>query len=193
MANTIFDSDVWDRIIDKHNLKEISIELGVYDNPSKAEEMLKVYKHSFGIGELSNRQREFCTKLVSIIFVEEDFLNMLVSTGKQHYSVGAGDYVVASMHLVMADFESSFKDFIFECRKRNVDIETVKFAEAYEIFLYVIKLKMKYQIPYTKLFIRKLLELFPECYKKEKSLEIKQYFLENDSKMLLEVQDELVV
>ena len=189
---TIFDRDVWKRIIEKYNLKEVAIALKVYDNPSKAEEMLKVYKHNFGIGKLTDEESDFCGKLGIIRFTEENFLHILVSTGTQHCSNGANDYVEASMQLVMEDFENSFKDFIVECRKREVDIETIKFAKAYEIFLYVIKLKIKYKIPYTKLFIRKLLELSPDCYKKDGALEIQQYFLKKDSKMLLEVKDELV-
>lgn len=193
MANTIYDEDVWKRIIEKHNLKEQAIELGVYDNPQKAKEMRSIYEHGFGLGKLTEQQRNFCTHLVTLEFAEQDFLDMIVFTGNQHCSVGAKDYVEASMRLILADFESSFKDFITECKKREKNIENIKFSDAYEIFLYVIKLKMKYQIPYTKLFVRKLLELSPECFKQEDSLEIKQYFLEKNPEMLPEIQSELVL
>lgn len=193
MANTIYDEDVWKRIIEKHNLKEQAIELGVYDNPKKAKEMRKTFEHGFGLGRLTEQQRIFCTRLVALEFVEQDFLEMIVSTGKQHCSVGEMGYVQASMELILVDFESSFKDFITECKKREKNIENIKFSDAYEIFLDVIKLKMKYQIPYTKLFVRKLLELSPECFKQEDSLEIKQYFLEKNPEMLPEIQSELVL
>lgn len=193
MAYTIYDEDIWKRIIEKHNLRNLAIELGVDKNPQKAKEMMDLFSHSFGLGKLSEKQRNFCTQLVSVEFIEEDFLDMLVSTGTQHYSVGANDYAMASMELVLSDFEDSFKDFIHECEKREKNIENIKFSEAYEIFLYVIKLKMKYQIPYTKLFVRKLIELSPECFKKEDSLEIKQYFLEKNPDLLPEIQSELVL
>ena len=78
-------------------------------------------------------------------------------------------------------------------QKRGKKIDNIKFSEAYEIFLYVIKLKIKYQIPYNKLFVRKLISLSPECFKKENSIEIKEYFLEHNQKMLPEIQDELIL
>lgn len=192
MAYTIYDDDIWERIINKHDLADLALELDVYKNPKKAKEMMKLFSHSFGLGKLSEKQRNFCTQLVSVKFVEEDFLDMLVSTGTQHCSMGANDYVMASMNLVLSDFEDSFRDFIYECEKREKKIDDMKFAEAYKIFLYIIKLKIKYQIPYTKLFIKKLIELSPECFKREASIEIKQYFLENNPQILSEIQNELI-
>lgn len=193
MACTIYDDGIWQRIIEKHNLKELAIKLDVYQNPQKAREMVKTFEHSFGDGKLSKTQKDFCTHLIAVEFVEQNLLEMLVVTGSQHYSVGAGDYVKASMHLVLEDFERSFEDFLYECKKRGKKIDNIKFAEAYEIFLYVIKLKIKYQIPYTKLFVRKLISLSPECFKKEDSIEIKEYFLEHNQRMLPEIQDELIL
>lgn len=193
MAYTIYDDGIWERIIEKHNLKELAIKLDVYQNPQKAKEMVKTFEHGFGNGKLSETQKDFCTHLIRIEFVEQNLLEMLVVTGSQHYSVGAGDYVEASMHLVLEDFERSFEDFLYECQKRGKKIDNIKFAEAYEIFLYVIKLKIKYQNPYTKLFVRKLISLSPECFKKEDSIEIKEYFLEHNQKMLPEIQDELIL
>lgn len=192
MAYTIYDDDIWERIINKHDLADLALELDVYKNPKKAKEMMKLFSHSFGLGKLSEKQRNFCTQLVSVEFVEEDFLDMLVSTGTQHCSMGANDYMMASMNLVLSDFEDSFRDFIYECEKREKKIDDIKFAEAYKIFLYIIKLKIKYQIPYTKLFIKKLIELSPECFKREASIEIKQYFLENNPQILSEIQNELI-
>lgn len=193
MAYTIYDDDIWERIIEKHHLKDLAIELGVVKNPQKAKEMMDIFSHGFGLEKLSEKQRDFCTQLVSIKFIEEDFLDILVSTGTQHCSVGANDYVIASMRLVLSDFKNSFRDFIYECEKRGKSIDNIKFSEAYEIFLYVIKLKMKYQIPYTKLFVRKLIELSPECLKIENSLEIRQYFLEKNPKLLPKIQNELIL
>ncbi len=191
MTYTIYDDEIWQRIIEKHNLKDLAIELDVYQNPQKAKEMVKSFERNFGDEKLSKMQRTFYISLMSIEFVEQNLLDMLVSTGSQHYSVGAGDYVKSSMHLVLVTFEDSFNDFLEECKKRYKQIDNIKFSEAYEIFLYVIKLKLKYQIPYTRLFVRKFLSLSPESFKKEDSIEIKEYFLEHNPKMLPEIQDEL--
>lgn len=192
MAYTIYDNDIWERIIEKYHLKDLAMELDVYKNPQKAKEMMSTFSHGFGIGKLSEKQRDFCTRLTSIKFVEQNLIHMVAATGRQHYSVGANDYVVASMNLVLSDFENSFEDFIYECKKRGKNIDNIKFEEAYEIFLNVIKLKIKYQVPYTKLFVRKLIELSPECFKREDSLEIRQYFLEKNPKLLSEIETELV-
>ena len=173
MAYTIYDDGIWQRIIEKHSLKELAIKLNVYQNPQKAREMVKTFEHGFGNGKLTETQKDFCMHLISIEFAEQNLLEMLVVMGSEHYSVGAMDYVGASMHLVLEDFERSFEDFLDECKKRDKKIDNIKFSEAYEIFLYVIKLKMKYQIPYTKLFVRKLINLSPECLKKEDSIGIK--------------------
>lgn len=193
MAYTIYDDGIWKRIIEKHNLKELAIKLDVYESPQKAREMVKTFKHGFGNGKLSEIQKDFCTHLITVEFVEQNLIEILVTTGSQHYFVGAGDYVKASMHLVLEDFERSFEDFLYECKKRGKKIDNIKFSEAYEIFLYVIKLKIKYQVPYTKLFVRKLISLSSECLKKENSIEIKEYFLEHNQKMLPEIQDELIL
>lgn len=190
---TIYDPDIWERILEKHHLKNFAIELGVDKNPQKAKEMMETFNHGFGLGRLSKKQQQFCSKLVSVKFAEQDFLNILVSTGTQHYSVGANDYMMSSMELVLLDFESSFKEFIYECQKREKSIDNISFSEAYDIFLDVIKLKIKYQVPYTKLFVRKLIELSPECFKREDSLEIRQYFLEKNPKLLIEIQNELIL
>ena len=47
---------------------------------------------------------------------------------------------------------------------------------------------IKYQISYTKLFVRKFISQFLECFKKENSLEVKEYFLEYNPKMFPEIQ-----
>lgn len=189
MAHTIYDDGIWQRIIEKYNLKEIAIKLDVYQNPQKAKEML----NSFRYGKLSEIERDFSNKLMTIKFIEQDMLELLVLTGTDHCSAGAGSYVKASMDLILEDFERSFEDFLYECKKRGKKIDDIKFSEAYEIFLDVIKLKIKYQIPYTKLFVRKLISMSPECFKKQDSLEVKEYFLEHNQKMLPEIQDELIL
>ncbi len=193
MAYTIYDDDIWQRIIEKYNLKELAIQLDVYYNPQKAREMVKTFKHGFGHGKLSELQKDFCRHLMTIKFVEQSLLELLVVTGSEHYSARAGDYVEASMHLVLEDFERSFEDFLHECEKRGKTLDNIPFSEAYEIFLYVIKLKIQYQTPYTKLFVRKLISLTPECFRKESLIEIREYFLEYNQNMLLEIQDELVL
>lgn len=192
MVNTIYDEDVWERIIEKYKLKELSTKLGLYKDPQKAKEMVKLYKRNFGIKKLSEEERDFCNELVSIEFVEQDFLDMLVSTGTDHIRAGAGDYVGATMELILVDFEDSYKDFICELEKRGKTNDGIPFEELYEVFLDVIKLKMKYKVPYTKLFIRRLLEISPDCYKREDSLEIEQYFIKNNPELLLEIKSELI-
>lgn len=193
MAYTIYDEDIWKRIIEKHNLKNLAIELGVYENPEKARQMMKEFYHNFGLDVLTERESHFCTLLSMVKFVEQNYLDMLVSTGSQHASTGEIEYVVATENLILDNFNSSFRDFLIECEKRDIDLESIKFSEAYEIFLQVIKLKMKYKDLYTKLFVRKLLEIFQDCFKKDDALEIKQFFLKEDPKMLLELIEELKI
>ena len=50
--------------------------------------------------------------------------------------------------------------------------------------------KLDYKVPYTKLFIHKLLET--STMPKEDSLEIKQYFLRENPDMLAEIKCELI-
>ena len=59
---------------------------------------------------------------------------------------------MAVFDLVLEDFEESLKDWYKEIRKRNMN-ENSSFQEFYKVFLEVIKLKLDYKVPYTKLFI----------------------------------------
>lgn len=187
---TIYSESIWKRMLDKHlNLKELAIQCGVEKKPQKAKEIREKYRHNFGLTELSDTQRNLAAKLASVEFVESYFLEHVVLTGKFHYENGANDYANAAFDLVLADFEDSFRDWLREVQKRNLN-ETSSFAEFYEVFLDVIKLKMDYKVPYTKLFIRKLLK--NSSMPKEDSLEIKQYFLKNSPELLLEVKEDLV-
>lgn len=192
MEYTIYDYDIWGGIIEKHNLKNLAIELGVDKNPQKAKEMMEMFRYNFGAGKLTKKQRKFCNSLTIIIFMEQHFLDALIFVGTEHLLGGAYDYVQASMDLISSDFGSCFRGFICECEKRGIDIYNINFAEAYEIFLDVIKLKIKYKVPYTKLFVKKIIELFPECLRKEKSLEIRQYFLKRDINLLSEIKDQFL-
>lgn len=191
MSYTIYDCDIWERIIEKHHLKDLAMELGVLNNPQKANEMMKQYENCFGKGKLSKKEINFCSQLLMVKFTEQRFLEILVDVGTEHLSFGANDHAMASMKLALLDFESSFQDFIIECGKKGKSIETIKFSEAYEIFLNVIKLKLKYKIPYTKLFIRRLLQISPKYLKENNSLEIREYFLENNPEIIAEIIEEL--
>lgn len=68
--------------------------------------------------------------------------------------------------------------------------ENASFGEFYGVFLEIIKPKLNYKIPYTKLFIRKLLG--NSAQPKEDSLEIKHYLFEKYPEMLPKVKCELI-
>lgn len=187
---TIYSKGIWERILEKYpRINELSIKLGIKNNPERAKEIKKAYGHDFGIFELNNDERELAAHLIAAEFAESHFLKQLVSTGKFHLENGANDYAIAAFDLVLADFENSFKDWYNEIQKRNMS-ETSSFQDLYEVFLDVIKLKLDYKIPYTKLFIHKLLE--NSAMPKEDSLEIKQYFLKENPSMLPQVKCELI-
>ena len=194
MSNSIYDEKIWPRILEKRpELKELAIEIGVENNPQKAKEIRNEYfKTNFGIdSDLSEKEQKFALRLDMVEFAEQRFLNMVVSRGRFAHSVGADEDTSASFKLVLEEFEWTFRDFIELCKKRNVDIKNMSFKEAYEIFLEVIQLKLEYKVPYSKLFVRKLLSM--SNLKKEDSLEIKNYFLEADPIMLEEVSQELLL
>ena len=187
---TIYSDGIWERMLEKYpKLKELAIECNCVENPQKAKEISKQYSHGFGIGRLSDVEQKLGLELVSIEFREEFFLEQVVLTGKAHYKNGAYDYIGPSLNLVMVDFEDSFHDWYQEIKKRNIS-ETASFAELYEVFLEIIKLKLDYQVPYTKLFIRKLLEM--SAMPKEDALEMKNYFLEANPTILPEISCELI-
>ncbi|MCI8914941.1 MAG: hypothetical protein HFF38_12690 [Lawsonibacter sp.] len=187
---TIYSKGIWERILDKHpDLRELALKCGVENNPQKALEIRQECKYNFGFGKLTDIERDLGIKLQIVEFIESGFLNQVVITGKFHEENGAFDYSAAAFQLVLSDFENSFKDWYREVRKRNM-IETSSFAEFYDVFLEVITLKMEYKIPYTKLFIRKLLENSSNA--KADSLEIKQYFLSKSPEILPELIEELI-
>lgn len=187
---TIYSKGIWERILEKYpTINELSTKLGIENNPERAKEIKKAYKHNFGIFELNDDERKLAIHLETAEFRESGFLRQVVSTGKFHLENGANDYVIAAFDLVLADFEDSFKEWYKEIRKRNMS-ENSSFEEFYEVFLEIIKLKLDYKVPYTKMFIHKLLE--NSAMPKEDSLEIKQYFLKENPDMLSEVKCELI-
>lgn len=187
---TIYSKGIWERILEKHpDLKALAIKSGCENNPKKAQEIREAYKRSFGFGNLSEVERQFAISLVTVEFTEDTFLKHVVSTGTFHNKNGASDYAMAAFDLVLIDFEASFKEWYIEIQKRNM-LENPTFKEYYELFLEIIKLKLDYKIPYTKLFIQKLLKC--SAAPKEDSLEIKQYFLKEDPNMLPQVKCELI-
>lgn len=187
---TIYSRGIWERMLEKYpDLREHAIKCECESNPQKAQEIRQQFRHSFGIGKLSDIERHFASILCDIEFREQGFLNLVVSSGSFHYANGAGDYAKASFSLVLTDFEDSFRDWYKEIQKRHMS-EHSSFAEFYEVFLDIIKLKLDYKIPYTKLFIRKLLK--NSANPNEDSSEIKSYFLEENPNMLPELKDELI-
>lgn len=187
---TIYSEEIWKRILEKYpSIKELAIKLGIENNPKRAKEIRKIYNHNFGFLDLNNDERELAVRLQAAEFSECIFLKQVVVTGKFHLENGADDYAMAAFDLVLADFEDSFKDWYHEVRKRNIS-KNASFAEFYEVFLDVIKLKMEFKVPYTKLFIHKLLK--SSAMPKEDSLEIKQYFLTKNPEILPELEKELI-
>ena len=158
MANyTIYSKGIWERLLEKYpNLRELAISCGCENDPQQAQKIRQQFRHSFGIGKLSDIERKFANKLANLEFTEGSFLKYVVLTGSNHNKNGANDYAMASFNLVLADFEESFKEWYKEIQKRNMD-ENSSFKEFYEVFLEIIKLKLDYKVPYTKLFIHKLL------------------------------------
>lgn len=116
---------------------------------------------------------------------------MVVAKGTFAHSVGADEDAAVTFNLVIDDFKRSFNDFIRLCESKNVDIKHISFQEAYEIFLEAIILKMEYKIPYTKLFVRQLLQM--SDHQKQDSIEIKNYFLKHDIELLSEISSELLL
>ena len=191
MSYTIYDEQIWCRILEKHpDLNELAIKAGVENNPEKAKEIRKNFKHNFGNGKLSEIEKELAIRLASVEFVEQEFINGVVLKGSFAHSVGANDDALAAFDLVLTDFNWTFEDFIETCKRKNENLEKMSFARVYEIFLEVIQLKLEYKIPYTKLFIRQLLKM--SNVPKEDSIEIKTYFLENDPTMFENISKELL-
>lgn len=187
---TIYSNGIWERMLKKYpDLKQTAIKCNVQDNPEKAQKISQKYRHNFGDGTLSDDEAQLGSILWSVEFKEKHFLKQVVMTGSFHLANGANDYAIGTLNLVLADFESSFKDWYKEIRKRNLS-ENASFEEFYEVFLEIIKLKLEYKIPYTKLFIHKLLE--NSAMPKEDSLEIKNYLLEKYPEILPKVKCELI-
>lgn len=192
MRKTIYNEDVWKFILDKYpELKELVIDLGIQDKPEVAKELRNKHKGFRNLDKLTEKERKLVNKLFTIEFVEQDFLDMVVTKGTFAHSVGADEDALVTFNLVIDDFNRSFNYFMRLCENKKVNIEHISFQEAYEIFLEVITLKMEYKIPYTKLFIRKLLKMSDQ--QKQDSIEIKNYFLKYDVKLLPEISNELLL
>lgn len=187
---TIYSDGIWERMLEKYpELKEKAVQCGVENNPQKAQELRGKYKSYEERKLLTQTERNLAMTLGNVEFKEIGFLRQVVITGSLHHANGAGDYTMASFELILADFEESFQDWYKEIRKRNIS-ENTSFEQFYEVFLDVIKLKLDYKVPYTKLFIHKLLE--NSAMPKEDSLEIKQYFLKENPEILPEIKCELI-
>lgn len=187
---TIYSNGIWERMLEKYSeLKVAAIKCNVQYNPEKAQKISQKYRNNFGIGTLLDTEVELAIILCFVESAEENFLNQVVMTGSLHFANGADDYAIASCNLILADFESAFKDWYQEIRKRTMS-ENASFGEYYEVFLEIIKLKLNYRIPYTKLFIKQLLKF--STHPQEDSLEIRDYLLKNYPEMLPEVKCELI-
>lgn len=193
MSYTIYDEKIWPRILEKHSdLKDLAIKAGVKNNPQKAREIKAKFKNNLGRTDiLSETEVQLAIRLSATEMVEQSFLDMVVLKGSMAYNVREYGDALSAFDMVLEDFNWMFKDFIKTCKKRNIDLNNIPFAKAYEVFLEVIQLKLEYKVPYTQLFIRKLLSM---SYCKEKDiLEIKDYFSENDPLMLKEISCELLL
>lgn len=178
---TIYSNEIWERMLEKYtDLKEVAIKCNVQYSPEKAQKISQKYRHNFGFGTLSDDEVKLGRILLYVEFAEANFLRQVVTTGSFHFANGADDYATSSFSLVLADFENSFKDWYREIQRRNIS-KNASFGEFYEVFLEIIKLKLEYKIPYTKLFIHRLLEM--SASPEEDSLEIQHYFLEKCPKM----------
>ena len=124
-------------------------------------------------------------------FWEQQFLQLLIVKGSFACSAGQHEDAVGPFKMILMDFEWSFRDFIEISKKRKEDLEHMSFERAYEIFLEVIALKLEHKVPYTKLFIRRLLEM-SQC-KENDAFEIRTYFMQKDPKILLELSKELLI
>lgn len=192
MSYTIYDEKAWKRIVEKYpDLRELAIKTGVEDNPEKAKEISLKFRHNFGSNELSESEQELAICLSSTEFVEQQFLEFSVLRGSFAHSVGEEEDALVAFDMILEDFNWTFKDFIESCKRRNENLENISFDKAYEIFLEVIQLKLKYKIPYTKLFIRQLLKTSES--KETDALEIKNYFSKNDPTMFQEISQELLI
>ena len=190
-SSSIYDEKIWVRILEKYSdLKALAVELGIENEPEKAREIREKFRKSFGTGKLSKTEQELAMKLSSVEFVEQRFLSMIVAKGSLAHSAGADEDAVGALTLVFEEFEWTFRDFIELCEKKKEDIETISFKRAYEIFLEVIQLKMEYKVPYTKLFIRKLLSMSSD--KEADSVEIRNYFVKSEPMMFEEISQELL-
>ena len=186
MEKTIYSDGIWERMLEKYpKMKEAAIKCGVVNNPDKAHEISKSYKHNFGFGVLSDDEQELGLQLKIIQMKEQFFVDHVVMTGTFHHENGAKDYAIASLELIINDFEDSFKDWRNEIKKRNIS-QNASFSELYKVFLDVIQLKIKYKVPYTKLFVRKLLS--NSAMSREDLLEVKEYFLKEDPELLPELE-----
>lgn len=191
MSKTIYDEGIWNRILDKHpNLKELAIQVGVQNNPKRAEEIQNLFKHNFGFGKLTETEKKLARHLLSTEFIEQGFLEGAILRGSFAHSAGVDEDALSALNLVLADFNWTFMDFVETCKKKGENLEKMSFQRSYEIFLEVIELKLQYKVPYTKLFIRQLLKM--SSAPKEDSIEIKTYFLENDPSMFQNISQELL-
>lgn len=192
MSYTIYDEGIWERVLERYpNLKKYAIEAGVDKNPQRAREIKKRYFRALIGNGLSETEQAMARELSLAEFWEQQFLQLLVVKGSLACSAGQYEDAAGPFKMILMDFEWAFRDFIEICRKRKEDLEHMLFERAYEIFLEVIALKLEYKVPYTKLFIRRLLEM-SQC-RDEDALEIKTYFLKNVPEMFPELSEELLI
>ena len=193
MSYTIYDEEIWPRILEKHSdLKALAIKTGVENKPEKARKIKIKFKDNLGRTDiLSETEIELAINLSATEMVEQSFLDMVVLKGSMAYNVEEYGDALSAFDMILEDFDRTFKDFITTCKKRNIDLNNIPFDKAYEVFLEVIQLKLKYKVPYTKLFIRKILNM--SRYKEKYILEIKDYLAKNDPIMLKDISCELLL
>ena len=186
---TIFDEKIWSRILEKWpDLKKLAIEVGVVNNPEKAREIYSIYQQNFGIGKLSESERELASTLFSVEFVEQHFVKTAISKSILLYGAHQYGETANTFEFVLDDFYWSYEEFWETCKKRFACPEDVSFAVAYEIYIEILQLKPEEIRPsYIKLFVKKLLEI--GAFTKS---EIQKYFADYEPNMLQNLSQELL-
>ena len=64
---TIYSETLWKRVLEKYpTIKEICVKLGIENDPKKAKEISKKYKHNFGYPDLNDDERELAVRLAVV-------------------------------------------------------------------------------------------------------------------------------
>ena len=186
---TIFDEDIWPIILEENiALKDLAKSLGMEKDPIKARKMYDEYHGKITkMLELTKEEQAFVIELCSLVMVKQNLTSLLVMKGTFATQTGNSEDATGAFLMLLDDFEASFNSFLKEVQKRNIDFSNISFEKAYEIFLEVIVLKKNVIVPYTKLFIAKLLEF--SMNKEEDEKEIREVIIRKYPDIYNEIYD----